>query len=97
MSTHHLLIQHSYFVLQVPEYQAKGGEKTKERSHWKPKHHFAQHIASDMARCGPARGYWCFSYEGFNKKIKKSTRHSNFKNVCKRIAEQWVLRSARKA
>jgi hypothetical protein len=73
----------------VPEYQAKGGDDTKDKSHWKPKHHFSQHIPVDMLRLGPARGYWCYSYEGYNKVIKKITKGSNFKNICKRVADVW--------
>jgi hypothetical protein len=34
--------------LQVPEYQAKIGDATKDKSHWKPKHHFTQHIPIDI-------------------------------------------------
>ena len=77
-------------TLQVPEYQEKeDGDDTKFKSHWKPKHHFVQHLPVDMVRLGPARGYWCYSYEGYNKVIKKITKGSNFKNICKRVADMW--------
>ena len=52
-------------------------------------HHFSQHLPLDMLRLGPARGYWCYSYEGYNKVIKKITKGSNFKNICKRVADVW--------
>ena len=37
----------------------------------RPKHHFMTHVAQDVWRFGPPRGYWCFGYEGFNKVIKR--------------------------
>ena len=86
---HALLHTLLHTPLQVPEYQAKIGDATKDKSHWKPKHHFTQHIPIDILYLGPARGYWCFSYEGFNKVIKKITKGSNFKNICKRVADVW--------
>jgi len=76
-------------TLQVPEYQEKDGDATKDKAHWKPKHHFSQHLPLDILRLGPARGYWCYSYEGYNKVIKKITKGSNFKNICKRVADVW--------
>ena len=76
--------------MQVPEYREKeDGDDTKFKSHWKPKHHFVQHLPVDMLRLGPARGYWCYSYEGYNKVIKQITKGSNFKNICKRVADIW--------
>ena len=75
--------------LQVPQYMEKSGDETKDKSHWKPKHHMTSHIPVDILRLGPARGYWCYSYEGYNKVIKKITRGSNFKNICKRVADVW--------
>ena len=59
-----------------------------------PKHHFAQHVPRDILNQGPPRGYWCFSFEGYNKVIKSITKHSNFKNLPGRIAKYWSIRSA---
>ena len=30
-----------------------------------------------------------YSYEGYNKVIKKIAKGSNFKNICKRVADIW--------
>ena len=87
LTAHRSLLQSN--TLQVPEYQEKDGDATKDKAHWKPKHHFSQHLPLDMLRLGPARGYWCYSYEGYNKVIKKITKGSNFKNICKRVADVW--------
>ena len=87
LTAHRSLLQSN--TLQVPEYQEKDGDATKDKAHWKPKHHFSQHLPLDILRLGPARGYWCYSYEGYNKVIKKITKGSNFKNICKRVADVW--------
>ena len=54
----------------VPEY----------KGYQRPKHHFLSHIALDIWRFGPPRGYWCFGFEGFNKVIKRGTKRANFNN-----------------
>ena len=48
-----LQLQHSALFDQVPEYN---GLK-------RPKHHFLSHLALDVWRYGPPRGYWCFGLE----------------------------------
>lgn len=55
----------------------------------KPKHHFAQHVPVDIINHGPARGYWCFSFEGMHQKIKAFSVGSTFVNICKRVAGLW--------
>lgn len=60
----------------------------------KPKHHQAQHLAQDILRFGPPRGVWCMSYEGFHQLLKRATRISNFKTVCKTLCKHWSLRFA---
>ena len=47
-----LQLQHSALFDQVPEYN---GLK-------RPKHHFLSHLALDVWRYGPPRGYWCFGF-----------------------------------
>ena len=84
-----LIKEHQELFAKVPQYMEKSGDETKDKSHWKPKHHFTSHIPVDSLRLGPARGYWCYSYEGYNKVIKKITKGSNFKNICKRVADVW--------
>ena len=76
-----LVLEHSALFDAVPEYN---GLK-------RPKHHFLAHVATDMWRYGPPRGYWCFGFEAFNRVIKRS----NWKNVTLSIMQYWSMRSAR--
>ena len=57
----------------------------------KPKQHFIEHLFVDIMRCGPPRGYWCFSFEGFHQKVKKIASGGNFKDVQKRIMTTWAI------
>ena len=41
---------------------------------------------------GPPIRYWTMRFEGKNKEIKEYARKSNFKNVCKTVAEQHQRR-----
>jgi hypothetical protein len=61
----------------------------------RPKHHFLSHLASDIWRFGPPRGYWCFGFEGFNRVIKRGGQLSNWKNTTKSVMQYWSARSAR--
>ena len=81
-----LVLEHSALFDAVPEY---AGLK-------RPKHHFLVHLAGDVWRYGPPRGYWCFGFEGFNKIIKAGAEKSNFKDVTTSIMRYWQYRSARK-
>lgn len=71
--------------MQVPEYDGL----------WKPKHHFATHVPIDVLRFGPSRGYWCMSFEGFNKIVKQATEISNYRQEDLFVIEHWVMKSAR--
>ena len=71
--------------LQVPEYMGL----------WKPKHHFATHLAVEVLRAGPLRGFWCMSFEGFNKIVKQATELSNYRNEDIFVMEHWMMKSAK--
>lgn len=62
---------------------------------WKPKHHFATHVPIDVLRFGPPRGYWCMSFEGFNKLVKQATEISNYRQEDLFVLEHWIMKSAR--
>lgn len=79
-----LQVKHSTLFDQVPEYN---GLK-------RPKHHFLTHLAHDVWRYGPPRGYWCFGFEGFNKVIKAGSERTNWKNESVGIMRYWSMRSA---
>ena len=70
---------------QVPEYSGL----------WKPKHHFATHLAVELLRYGPLRGFWCMSFEGFNKVVKQATELSNYRNEDMFVLEHWMVKSAK--
>ena len=80
-----LHLEHSVLFDAVPEYN---GLK-------RPKHHFCTHLADDIYRYGPPRGFWCFGFEGFNRIIKRGARMSNWKNTTVSIMRYWSARSAR--
>ena len=70
--------------MQVPEYEGL----------IKPKHHFLTHLALDIYRYGPPRGYWCMSFEAFNAIVKRAANRSNFKNECMSVLCFWSMKSA---
>ena len=76
----------SLCVTQVPEYNGL----------WKPKHHFETHVPIDLLRFGPPRGYWCMSFEGFNKIVKQATEISNYRSEDLFVMNHWVMKSASK-
>lgn len=80
-----LVLAHSAAFDAVPEYR---GLK-------RPKHHFLSHLAIDLWRFGPPRGYWCFGFEGFNRVIKKGAQSSNWKSTTVSVMRYWSARSAR--
>ena len=80
-----LVLQHSAAFDAVPQYN---GLK-------RPKHHFMCHLAADIWRYGPPRGYWCFGFEAFNRLIKRGAARSNWKNTTVSIMRYWSVRSAR--
>ena len=44
---------------------------------------------------GPPRGFWCMSFEGFNKIVKQATEISNYRQEDLFVLEHWMLKSAR--
>ena len=60
----------------------------------RPKHHFLAHLAFDVWRYGPPRGYWCFGFESFNKVIKAGSERTNWKNESVGIMRYWSMKSA---
>ena len=80
-----LQLQHSAAFDAVPEYN---GLK-------RPKHHFAAHLAGDIWRYGPPRGYWCFGFEAFNKVMKSGAQLSNWKCPALAVMQYWSKYSAR--
>lgn len=79
-----LQVKHSTLFDQVPEYN---GLK-------RPKHHFLTHLAQDVWRFGPPKGYWCFGFEAFNKVIKAGSMRTNWKNESVGIMRYWSMKSA---
>jgi hypothetical protein len=79
-------LAHSAAFDAVPEY---AGLK-------RPKHHFCSHLAADVWRFGPPRGYWCFGFESFNKVIKGGAQLSNFKCAELSVMQYWSMWSARR-
>ena len=61
---------------------------------WKPKHHFCEHMVEEIKRVGPHRSYWCFSFEGYNQKLKRAARNSNYKDVSGRVAKRLCMKRA---
>ena len=80
-----LQLAHSAAFDAVPEYN---GLK-------RPKHHFCAHLAGDIWRYGPPRGYWCFGFEGFNKVMKQGAQTSNWRCTALAVMKYWSMRSAR--
>ena len=80
-----LQVEYTALFDQVPQYV---GLK-------RPKHHFLTHLASDVWRYGPPRGYWCFGFEAFNKVIKAGAKRSGFKHESLTIMQYWSMKSAR--
>eukprot|EP00965_Chrysotila_dentata_P013801 457853-Pleurochrysis_carterae.AAC.1 len=63
--------------------------------HDKPKLHYASHFPLDILIFGPPRHYWCMRFEAMNQVFKKIAKGSNFKDVIKRCAQFWCIKSAR--
>ena len=80
-----MVLEHSALFDKVPEYN---GLK-------RPKHHFLCHLALDIWRFGPPRGYWCFGFEHFNQLIKRAAQSSNWKSTTVSIMRYWSAYSAR--
>lgn len=53
------------------------------------------HLAVDILRHGPPRGFWCMSFEGFNKVVKQATEISNYRHEDMFVLEHWIMKSAR--
>ena len=61
----------------------------------RPKHHFLSHLAVDVWRFGPPRGYWCFGFEAFNKVLKAGAKRSNYRATSLSVMRHWSVVSAR--
>ena len=61
----------------------------------RPKHHSLVHLANEVWRFGPARGYQCFGFEHVNSVIRLGAKHSNLGNEAEGIAAYWSMRMAR--
>lgn len=65
-----------------------------EYSHlWKPKWHWATHLAHDIFKYGPPRMLWCMIMEMKNREFKLACKRSNYHNPVKSTAEFWVHQS----
>ena len=73
----------------MPQYRS-----TPTNTYFKPKHHFCTHFPVDILNLGPPRGYWCFSFEGMHRVVKKIAISSNFKHVSFKVMHVWSVRSA---
>ena len=80
-----LQLEYTQLFELVPEYEGL----------FRPKHHFLAHLARDVWRFGPPRGYWCFGFESFNRVIKAGAQHSNWKRSSLSIMQYWSMQSAR--
>ena len=80
-----LVLEYNGLFNKVPEYAGLR----------RPKHHFLSHLALDIWRYGPPRGYWCFGFESFNKVIKAGAKRSNFKAETVSCMRYWSMRNAR--
>ena len=80
-------LQFEYIELfnKVPEYAGL----------YRPKHHFLSHLAGDIWRYGPPRGYWTFGFESINKIIKAAAQHSNWRDETRSLMQYWSMWSAR--
>ena len=81
-----LVLEHSALFDQVPQYS---GLK-------RPKHHFLSHLALDVWRYAPPRGFWCFGFESFNKVLKAGAKRARWKNEVVSVMRVWSLWSARR-
>ena len=45
-----------------------------------------------LIRLGPPIRYWTMRFEGKNKEVKRDGQHSNFKNICKTVADHHQRR-----
>ena len=59
----------------------------------RPKHHFLAHLAPDIWRFGPLRGFWTMGFEGNNKTIKAGAERSNWKDESRTVMQYWSMRS----
>jgi hypothetical protein len=80
-----LQFEYTHLYDQVPEYV---GLK-------RPKHHFLSHLAPDIWRFGPPRGYWCYGFEAFNRVMKAGARVANKRSTAMSVLEYVSLRHAR--
>ena len=72
----------AYFYM-VPEYT----------DCWRPKMHWATHLALDIYRYGPCRLLWCMIMEMKNREFKLALKRSNYSDPVKSGACFWVDQS----
>ena len=58
----------------------------------KPKHLLRANYAIDIDYTGPLIRTWCMSFEALLQVLKLIAHHSNYKNVCERVAKVWAIR-----
>ena len=61
----------------------------------RPKHHSLTHLAHEIWRFGPPRGYHSFGFEHMNSILRLGAQHSNLANEAEGIAAYWSMRQAR--
>jgi hypothetical protein len=57
----------------------------------KPKHYLRANYPVDIDETGPLIYTWCMSFEALLQVLKNIARHSNYKNVCARLARVWAI------
>ena len=62
---------------------------------WKPKNHFASHVALNIRRFGPPRHYWCMRFEALNQVFKKIAVGGSYRDTTHRCAGFFTVRAAR--
>ncbi len=51
-------------------------------------------MPKDIIRCGPPRMYWCFTFEGYLRRLKKWAAHSNRKSELMHVGTMLSLQKA---
>ena len=58
-----------------------------------PKHHYMVHYPSQIERLGPLIHSWTMRHEAKLNFVKKISRQSNFKNICKTVAKKHLFQT----
>ena len=56
-----------------------------------PKHHYMVHYSSQIRRLGPLIQSWTIRQESKQSFVKRVSRQSNFKNICKTVAKKTAV------